>query len=47
MRYTTMDGKPLAWPQPGVTVVHAGSVSWLLLLDCVFVPPPPPPIGVE
>ena len=47
MRYTTPDGQPLARPQPGVTVVHAGSVSWLLLLDCVFVPPPPTFPGVR
>ncbi len=43
MRYTTSDGRPLSQPQPGITVVYARpSISYLLVLDCVFMPEPPP-----
>ena len=42
MHYTTLDGRPLAWPQSGATVVWLTptifSVVWY---DCVFIPPPP------
>jgi hypothetical protein len=40
--YSTLDGKPLAWPQPGLTVVHhGGGLTTYLLLDGVFIGPPP------
>jgi hypothetical protein len=40
--YTTLDGKPLTRPQSGTTVVHVTpTISYLLLLDCVYAPPPP------
>lgn len=39
--YTTLDGKPLAWPQAGATLVHRSGFTTLLLLDCVLIPPPP------
>jgi hypothetical protein len=45
MRVTTLDGKPLAWPQPGVNVVHVGPFSYLLVLDGVFIGPPPSGLG--
>jgi hypothetical protein len=42
MTYTTVDGQPLPWPT-GVTLVHVGPFS-SLLLGTLFVPPPPPDV---
>jgi len=41
--YTTPDGRPLAHPQPGLTVVtHGGGIGSALFLDGVLIAPPPP-----
>jgi hypothetical protein len=40
--YTTLDGKPLAHPQSGITVVHhGGGITSVLKLDGVLIGPPP------